>query len=108
VAALSVKPLNKNVRALKPTLTAGGAAVLFEAIVWWSIMTFGRNGAGGSDPIGVFGLIFHLPGIIIADWLHLTHPADSVFVASTGAVQFFVALWIAVTIWRHRYGKRSA
>ena len=76
--------------------------------MWWLIMTFGRNGADGSDPAGVFGLIFHLPGIVVADWLHLTRPADSVFVASTGAVQFFLAFWIGLTIWRYKHGKCSA
>ncbi len=105
---LRAKPFPLNVSASKSTLIAGAAAVLLEALAWWLIMSFGRNGAGGPDPIGVFGLFFHLPGIIVAGWLHLTRPLDSVFVATTGAVQFFLVFWIAVTIWRHRRGQHSA
>jgi hypothetical protein len=94
--------------ATKSALIAGGAAVIAEAILWWCFSSFGHIGADGPDTVGAIGLIFHLAGATIADVLHLTGTMDSVFIAITGALQFFLVFWLPITIWRHKHAKRIA
>lgn len=92
----------------KSALIAGGAALLFEGVLWWFITSFGHIGGDGPDTIGAIGLITHFPGIMIADSLHLTGTTDSVLIATSGFLQFFVLFWIIITIGARIYARRAA
>jgi hypothetical protein len=92
----------------KSALIAGVAAALFEGVLWWFVTSFGHIGGDGPDAIWAIGLITHFPGIMVADSLHLTGTTDSVLVAASGFVQFFILFWIIITIGSRIYARRAA
>jgi len=94
--------------ATKSALIAARAGVIAEAILWWFFNSFGHIGGDGPDTVGLVGLILHLPGVTVADSLHLTGTKDSVFIWITGALQFFLLFWLIMTIWRHKHEKPTA
>ena len=72
--------------------------MLIEGVLWWFVTIFGHVGDCGLDTIAAIGLITHFPGIMVADSLHLTGTTDSLFVAVSGFIQFFVLFWIVISI----------
>jgi hypothetical protein len=80
-------------------LAATIAAILAEAGIGAMFYAFGHIGGDGPDTIGWIGLVFHLPGVYIADVLHLTGSADTLFISFTGAMQFFLIFWLAIEAW---------
>jgi hypothetical protein len=80
-------------------LVAAIAAICVEALVGAMFYLFGHIGGDGPDAVGWVGLIFHFPGIWIADRLHMTGSLDTLFITLTGAIQFFLVFWLVLEIW---------
>jgi hypothetical protein len=91
----------KTMSASKSALMAVGLAVVAEAIVWLLFNTFGHIGGDGPDTAGAVGLVFHFPGVMVADFLHLNDTKDAIVIAFTGGVQFFLIFWLVITLWKN-------
>ena len=52
-------------------------------------------------------LIFHLPGILLVDLMHISDPKAQVVIAVTGAVQLFALFLVGLIVWRLFYGRHD-
>ena len=53
-------------------------------------------------------LIFHLPGILLAELMHIPDPESLIVLGVTGAVQLFVVFFICWVILKQIYGRHDA
>jgi hypothetical protein len=86
-------------------LTAACLAAVIEASLFALLEGFGPIG-GAPLLIRATAVILHLPAITIAVWLH---PADhtAVLFGFTGFLQWFLALWLAISIWNRRRARAA-
>jgi hypothetical protein len=82
---------------------AATTAAVTESIIWWILTHY----VHASHSPG-FWFLFHLPGILLAGPLHLPDMAQSIFIAFTGAIQFFILFWLVITFLRYIYGRRHS
>lgn len=75
------------------------AASIMEAIFAVVLVRYGHIGGDGPDRIGAIGLVFHFPGMMLADRFHLTGTFDAVVVFFIGFVQLFLISWFAIVAW---------
>jgi hypothetical protein len=80
-------------------LVAAVAAVLLEGALIW----IGYRTPASHSPSLIF--VFHLPGMLLAQPMHLSEAAELVFLGCTGAVQLFVLFWIGLLAWRRAYAR---
>jgi|KBSSwiStaDraftv2_1062776.scaffolds.fasta_scaffold8067239_1 hypothetical protein len=52
--------------------------------------------------------LFHLPGILLVDWLRIPDPKAQVVIALAGGVQLFVLFLVGLIIWRQVHGRHTA
>jgi len=89
---------------MKRALAALVAAVITEAILLAVVLQFGK--CGSADGIAVPNttictyLYLHLPGMVAAEYLHLSgETVETVFIPISGILQFFLLYWLAIVIW---------
>jgi hypothetical protein len=87
-------------------LIAACLAAVIEASLFALFEGFGRGG-GAPLLIRAAGLILHLPAITIVVGLHLADPVAAVLVGFTGFLQWFLALWLAISIWNRRKARAA-
>jgi hypothetical protein len=52
-------------------------------------------------------LIFHLPGIVLAELMHIPDPESLIVLGITGAVQLFIVFFVGWVILKQIYGRRD-
>ena len=52
-------------------------------------------------------LLFHLPGIVLAQLMRFPDPESLIVIGITGAVQWFLIFFIAWVIWKQIYGRHD-
>jgi len=92
----------------KSAVIAAVVAAAFEGVLFWFVTNFGNWGGDGPDTIAAIGFFTHFPGVMLADSLHLTGTADSVFIAASGFTQFFLLFWFIIKVGSRIYAKRAA
>ena len=81
-------------------LISAGIAAILEGITIAVFICFGAIGAEGPDTVGLIFMIFHFPGIMLADAMHL-----EIVVIFIGFLQYFVVTFLVVEIWSRRKKK---
>jgi len=85
---------------------AAVVGVIAEAVLYGGMTLFGHMGPCSVDAVAAAGILFHLPGIMLSELLFdQSATAASVFIIFSGAVQFFVIAWLAISVWKRVYGR---
>ena len=82
-------------------LVVAAIAVLVEGILIfvWSHQHASHNLS--------FLLLFHLPGIVLVELMHIPDPKSLIVFGITGAVQLFIVFFIILVIWKQIYGRHD-
>ena len=83
----------------KEFLIVAVIAILIESILIWV-----ASHQHASHNLSLL-LIFHLPGILLAELMHIPDPESLIVYGITGAVQLFIVFFIGLVIWKQIYGR---
>lgn len=81
-------------------------AVAAIAILVEGILIYVASHQHASHNLGRLQL-FHLPGIVLTELMHIPYPQSLIVLGITGAVQLFVALFIGLVIGKQIYGRHD-
>ena len=77
-------------------------AILIEGILIWVVS---HRHASHSPTLLQ---LFHLPGIVLVELMHIPDPQSLIILGITGTVQLFVVFFIGLVIWKQIYGQHDA
>lgn len=82
---------------MKRFVLALSVGLAIQALVWFVLP--GRLGScGPTDAAGVLKLMLLMPGMVVADWLHIRNPALDLAVGLSLPVLVYTAVvWLSVT-----------